>query len=102
MLVELSNNAIENLESIHSYISEDSLHYADEFINYIMNEIRILEQFPRAGRIVPEYQDKSVRELIRKEYRIIYETAGDTTILILAVCHSSRLLGNVFPADTYS
>jgi plasmid stabilization system protein ParE len=100
MLVELSNNAIENLESIHSYISEDSLHYADEFIDYIMNEILILEQFPRVGRMIPEYQNKNVRELIRKEYRIIYEITGETNILILAVCHSSRLLRNVLPIDT--
>ncbi|KAA6337868.1 hypothetical protein EZS27_014081 [termite gut metagenome] len=100
MLVELSNNAIENLESIHSYISEDSLHYADEFIDYIMNEILILEQFPRVGRMISEYQNKNVRELIRKEYRIIYEITGETNILILAVCHSSRLLGNVLSIDT--
>ncbi|KAA6326029.1 hypothetical protein EZS27_024822 [termite gut metagenome] len=100
MPVELSNNAIENLEGIHFYISEGSLHYTDEFVDYIMNEILILEQFPRVGRMVPEYRNKNVRELIRKEYRITYEITDETNILILAVYHSSRLLGNVLPMDT--
>ena len=47
--------AMEDLRTIHTYISKDSQHYADRFIEKIINRVAQLENFPKSGRIVPEF-----------------------------------------------
>ncbi|MBX2819921.1 MAG: type II toxin-antitoxin system RelE/ParE family toxin [Rhodothermaceae bacterium] len=51
---------------------------------------RKLEAFPRSGRMIPESEDDQLRELIYREYRIMYHV-GDKNeeVLILTVIHSS-------------
>ena len=53
-----------DLHEIVNYIAEDSLAYASNFAERIILAVDRLETFPRLGRVVPEYQDTSVRELI--------------------------------------
>lgn len=51
-----------------------------------------LQKSPKIGRIVPEFGDKNVRELIIGFYRIIYRIKSINEIDILTVHHSKRLL----------
>ncbi|MEZ4822626.1 MAG: type II toxin-antitoxin system RelE/ParE family toxin [Ignavibacteria bacterium] len=44
------------------------------------------------GRTVPELNDKSIREIIKGSYRIIYQMKNSNCVEILTVFHSSRLL----------
>ena len=44
------------------------------------------------GRMVPEIDDKSIREIIKGRYRIIYQIKKSTLLEILTVFNSSRLL----------
>ncbi len=46
------------------------------------------------GRIVPEQNNQFLREMIFKNYRIIYEIVGNTKIEILTIYHQARLLSN--------
>ena len=46
--------------------------------------------------MVPEFEIESLRELIRGNYRIIYQLIDDSKIEILTVHRSSRLLGNTY------
>ncbi|KAA6330665.1 hypothetical protein EZS27_020658 [termite gut metagenome] len=94
------NEARHNLREIKEYIGKDNIRRANEVIKDLYEQTHDLEQYPHMGRMVPEYGDSHVRELIRGNYRIIYKVVDDDTIHILAVCHSSRLLGNVVPMDT--
>ena len=48
-------------------------------------------QFPNAGRVVPEFQDENVRELIEGQYRIVYRILP-TRIDVLTVMHVAQLL----------
>jgi toxin ParE1/3/4 len=48
--------AIEDLRSIHTYISQDSKVYADRFIEKIISRVGQLEIHQKSGRIVPEIQ----------------------------------------------
>jgi len=64
--------AIEDLRLIHNYISKDSKLYADRFISKLITRIEQLEKFPQSGRVVPEFDNKILRELIESNYRIIY------------------------------
>lgn len=56
--------AIEDLRSIHDYISRDSKRYADRFIEKIFKRVEQLEALPNSGRIVPEFSYTKIRELI--------------------------------------
>ena len=83
--------AIEDLRSIHEYISKDSKVYADRFIDKLINKVGQLEKFPKSGRIVPEFNSEIIRELIEGNYRIIYQINSDD-IGILRIHHAARLL----------
>ena len=65
--------AIEDLKLIHEYISKDSKSYADRCIEKIINRVTQLENFPKAGRVVPEFASEVIRELIEGNYRIVYK-----------------------------
>ena len=53
--------------------------------------INSLKQFPMFGRKVPEYSDPSLREIIYKNYRIIY-LVKHKHLEIISVIHGSRKL----------
>jgi len=85
--------SLSDLDSVAEYIAKDSIYYAILFVENIIKSVESLELFPQMGRVVPEYQNKSIREIFYKSYRIIYEIQN-TTIDILTIFHSSRLLEN--------
>ncbi len=47
--------AIEDLRSIYHYISKDSKLYADRFIEKLIERADQLENFPKSGRVVHEF-----------------------------------------------
>lgn len=89
--LDWSPEAIEDVESIASYIERDSPWYAKAVASRIVETAENIPDFPELGRIVPEIGDAAIRERFVYSYRIIYriEAGG---ILIAAVIHGSRLL----------
>ena len=63
--------ALNDLREIIDYIAHDSLIYAERVGIRIVEAPRRLQEFPESGRIVPEFQDDSIRELIYGSYRIL-------------------------------
>jgi len=47
--------------------------------------------FPEIGRIVPEYADPKMREIIYRNYRIVYRIE-ERIVEIITVFHGSKLL----------
>jgi toxin ParE1/3/4 len=86
-----SRRALQDVEGIAEYIAADSPTYAGVVVKKIMSQTRMLTQFPRAGRKVPEFDDESIRELIVYSYRIIYRLQEDE-VVIAAVIHGKRIL----------
>ncbi len=84
-----SPRALQDLEDIANYIATDSPAYAGNVVRRIMSQIRMLRNFPRAGRKVPEFDDENIRELIAYSYRIIYRV-DEGEIVIAAVIHGKR------------
>ena len=84
--------SINDLTNIAEFISKDSFKYATIQIKRIRERARILKTKPFLGRIVPEIQDDSIRELILGNYRIIYKIVSEDRIDILTVHHSAKLL----------
>ncbi len=89
--VSWSRRALQDLEDIAEYIANDSPTYAGIVVKKIVTQTRMLEQFPRAGRKVPEFDDENVRELIAYSCRIIYRIQ-EVEVIIAAVIHGRRNL----------
>jgi toxin ParE1/3/4 len=55
--------AVEDLKSVHDYISKDSRVYADRFVEKLISRVDQLEKSPGSGRIVAEFNSDVIREL---------------------------------------
>ena len=89
--VRWTPQAADDLNAIAEFISKDSPHYSSLFVLDVLYAVDLLIQFPKSGRVVPEINDPSVREIILGSYRIIYRVRRDL-VEILTVFHGSRLL----------
>ena len=83
--------AVEDVQAIRQFIAQDSPHYAELVTQRITVAIERLPLFPESGRIVPELQQPTVREIIHEPYRIVYRLL-ENEIHILSVHHAARIL----------
>ena len=86
-----SPEAIEDVEAIAAYIERDSPWYAKAVVSKIVETAETIPDHPDLGRIVPEIDDRSIRERFVYSYRIIYRIEQQR-ILVATVVHGSRLL----------
>ncbi len=92
MRVHWTNTALEHLLSIYAHIAQESPVYADRTVGgSATRRSEQVAQFPRSGRMVPEYQVPDIREVIERPYRIIYRIKPNQ-IDVLAVFHSAQEL----------
>jgi addiction module RelE/StbE family toxin len=89
--IKWTSNALEEVDDIALYISKDSPNYAHIFVNQIYEMVSHLKQFPKFGRKVPEYSNPNLREILYKNYRIIYLIKEDH-LEIISVVHGTRKL----------
>ena len=89
--IRWSPKAVDSFIEICNYISQDSEYYASIFAQKINSIIKNLPLFPQSGRIVPEYQDKNLREKIFQNYRIVYRLKDDF-IEVVTISHCARQL----------
>lgn len=93
--IRWSPRAASHFEEICYYIAKDSKYYAALFAKKVNVIVKSIPQFPKSGRILPEYRDENLREKIYENYRIVYRIKEES-IEIVAICHGSKLLENVF------
>jgi plasmid stabilization system protein ParE len=56
-----------------------------------MSQVDVLAQFPQLGRVVPEENDETIREIILRPCRIIYKVLAEKQIIgILRIWHGAR------------
>ncbi|MBN2150981.1 MAG: type II toxin-antitoxin system RelE/ParE family toxin [Candidatus Lokiarchaeota archaeon] len=92
--VRWSPQAADDLEAIRDYIGKDSPSYAAIFGEKIVAAVESLSYNPERGRIVPETNDPSTREVFLKKYRIIYHVS-DEAVEVLTIIHGSRDLSKI-------
>jgi len=90
--IKLSDSAFSDLGNIENYIAEDSPTVAQKFIQRIFERIEQLYDYPESGKVVDEFRNTKIRELVLKRYRIIYEIMSSNELIILRVIHGSRIL----------
>lgn len=64
--------AVSDLKNIAEFISGDSVKYAKLQILRIRYRTKILSSQVYTGKVVPEFHNQNIRELIEGNYRIIY------------------------------
>ena len=89
--VKFSPSAQSDIEDIVRYISIDDPDQALRFGRFLINHARGLAQFPERGRVVPEFDDDSIRELIVRKYRIVYRlNHNQRSVEIIRFWHVAR------------
>lgn len=89
-----SPGAAADLEETCQYIARDSEHYARLFASRIIALVETIAERPLVGRVVPEYQQDSLRERLFQNYRIVYRV-GAEVVEIVAIVHGARLLSGL-------
>jgi toxin ParE1/3/4 len=83
--------ARDDLFDIVSFIARDSRDRAEAFGYHLIKATDKLQSFPEIGRIVPEYEVPTIREIIIRSRRIIYRVNHERKLVeIVRVWHSAR------------
>lgn len=82
-----------DISEIVHYISQDNPQAARDWAKSVFDSVKSLENFPSLGRIVPEYSEDTIREIIQGQYRIVYKVnQPEEEIYIVTIHHSKHLL----------
>ncbi len=93
MKIHFTTRSRSDILDIVYYISQDNPQAAGEWANSIFDSVKSLKKIPELGRIVPEYSEDTIREIIKDQYRIVYKIDQlKKEIYILTVHHSKRLM----------
>ena len=91
MKLSWTREALIRLQEIEEYIFRDNPQVAAEFIDKIISVAETIPENPEKGRIVPELSIEHIRELLYKNYRIVYYRKK-SMIEILTVFEGHQLL----------
>ncbi|MBN4076054.1 type II toxin-antitoxin system RelE/ParE family toxin [Gammaproteobacteria bacterium AH-315-E17] len=91
MDVVWTDRAFYRLQGILEYIAKDQPVNAEQWVDQLLERGDSVRDQPFMGRIVPEYQDETIREVLQNDYRIIYKIRLKR-VDILTVRHGSQLL----------
>ncbi len=93
-----SYEATDDLEALAQYIERDSAFFAAAFVQEILDASHSLNKFSERGRIVPELGNHNIRELLVREYRLIY-SIEKFRVIILGLIHGKRDLKKLWERE---
>jgi toxin ParE1/3/4 len=70
--VSWSPQSLRDIESIRTFIAQDSATYAEFVVRRIVAAVERLHVFPESGRVVPERNVPEIREVIVAPFRVVY------------------------------
>ena len=89
--VFLSEVALNDLERIVAYIAPLNPIAAEQLGNQLLDAALSLHSFPERGRMVPEFRQPELREIIFRSYRIIFRMNNtDQNLEIVRFWHGAR------------
>jgi plasmid stabilization system protein ParE len=87
-----AESALADLESIRDWYSEQDVpEVGERLIGEIVASLEALANHPDMGRVVPEFDQPFLRELIRPPFRIVYRR-DPKHVRIVRIWRSERLL----------
>ena len=92
MNISFAKSAIDDLEGIKKYYTEQGVsHIGIHFVTAIVEQVETLAKHPDIGRMVPEFNDELIRELIHTPFRVVY-LRESSSIKVIRVWRSERSL----------
>ena len=92
MNISFSASAIKDLENIEAYYLEQGVpNIGIDFVKAIVEHVETLVKHPDIGRMVPEFNDKIMRELIHAPFRVVY-LRESKSIKVIRIWRSERIL----------
>ncbi|WP_369602600.1 type II toxin-antitoxin system RelE/ParE family toxin [Hahella sp. SMD15-11] len=90
--IRFAESAVADLEKIRLWYAKQGVpDVGERLITEIIQRIEALEKHPELGRIVPEFDQPFLRELIQPPFRIVYRH-DPGKVRIVRVWRSERLL----------
>lgn len=91
MRLHWTNEALNRLWEIEEFIARDNPGAAVKLVDKLISLAETITENPEKGRIVPELSIEYIRELLHKNYRIVY-LIKKKSIEILTVFEGHQLL----------
>jgi toxin ParE1/3/4 len=88
--IDSTDLALDRVEEIALYIAADNSEAAIRWTTELFEAVGHLSEFPQSGRLVPELEEREVRELIYGAYRVFYRVGE--VVRVLSVRHGSQLI----------
>ena len=96
--VSFSESALGDLTAIRKWYSEQGVpEVGERLVSEIVTQVEMLADHPDLGRVVPEFGQSTIRELIHPPFRIVYRRDSKRA-RVVRVWRSERLLRTV-PQD---
>ncbi|KUI96861.1 type II toxin-antitoxin system RelE/ParE family toxin [Vibrio sp. MEBiC08052] len=84
-----TESALSDLNDIAEYIALENVVAAQQLVHTIFSKVERLENLPESGRVPPELEHLSYREIVVNPCRIFYKQDSDK-IFILFVMRAER------------
>ena len=76
------------------FIAVDKPGAARNWAESVRQSVMKLADFPYIGRVVPEFSENSLRELLHGEYRIVCKIDEKVSrVVVISLYHARRLMG---------
>jgi plasmid stabilization system protein ParE len=82
--ISLAESAVRDLDAISEV--------GDRLIREILASLDQLAEFPESGRVVPEFDQPWLRELVRPPFRVVYRVDRER-VRVVRIWRSERLMG---------
>ncbi len=77
--------ALSDLNDIAEYISLENVVAAKQLVQTIFSRVERLESFPESGRIPPELEHLSYREIVVNPCRVFYKQDSDKVFILFVM-----------------
>jgi len=90
--IYFSDSALNDFEDIKDYYTEKEVsHIGEQFVSSIVEHVETLIDNPDIGRMVLEFEEPKIRELIHPPFRVVY-LREIKSIHVVRVWRSERVL----------
>jgi toxin ParE1/3/4 len=80
-----------DLRELAAYIAESRPEASARFIKRVFPVVERLADFPESGRVVPEFANPNIREVIRRPCRVVYRVKSQEHLVeIVRIWHAAR------------
>lgn len=90
--IRFAESAVTDLEEMVAWFAHQGVpDVGDRLVREIISSVELLADHPEMGRIVPEFQQPLLRELIRPPFRVVYRL-GPGSVSVVRIWRAERVL----------